>query len=638
MTNQAEADFWQIVRGADEPPAPTRQLRAGPVTAVLDGIEVRNLRLGDLELARRIYVAVRNPLWSTVAGVVRDLVIDEGGAGFKVGFDVDHDEGELVFSWRGLITGDSHGVVTYSMAGRAGRDLVYNRIGICLLLPPEMAGRPLRANEEGTLWRGQLPDDIGPQTSENGVLLALHPATDRLEVDLRSGGTFVLNFSGDLFETEDQRNWTDASFKVYSTPLTLGIPRRSKAGASIDQLVTLSLEGAPRVSVDAGPPRLEIGEPTGTHVPRIGLGLASHPPSHSPAQLGLLAALGPAHLRLDCHLDSPTWASELAEALRVCGAVGSQLELALFSVPQSAGLEELATVVAGAPVARVLVFAEGAVTNSPQETSPGELLARVRVALGDYPIVGGTDLNFCELNRTRPDFDAIDGVAWPMNPQVHAFDDASVLETPQAQAMQVATAHRFAPGKRLYVGPITLLPRYNPNLATDTSPSPSDPRQATLFGAAFTLASLKYLSESGTDAVTYYETVGRRGTIAAEKGPHGVAGVFPLFHPLADAAELAGSEVLRLSSSQPLTVTGMAARRGNLTTLFIANMTPASTVAELAGGRRHGTIRRLNAYSAATASLEPEAFRTSLGIFEGEGLSLEPYETVRVDLPTDREN
>jgi len=26
---------------------------------------------------------------------------------------------------------------------------------------------------------------------------------------------------------EDQRNWTDASFKTYSTPLALGFPHRS---------------------------------------------------------------------------------------------------------------------------------------------------------------------------------------------------------------------------------------------------------------------------------------------------------------------------------------------------------------------------------------------------------------------------
>jgi hypothetical protein len=68
-----------------------------------------------------------------------------------------------------------------------------------------------------------------------------------------------------------------------------------------------------------------------------------------------------------------------------------------------------------------------------------------------------------------------------------------------------------------------------------------------------------------------------------------------------------------MTSSQPLTTTGLAARRVGVTTLLVANMTPARTVVELEGIRRHGTIRRLNANSAATACLEA-------------------YETVRVDV------
>src|ERR1035441_8863189 len=111
LANGAEAYPWQIVRGADLPPKPWRELHAGPVTALLDGVEVRHVRLGDVELVRRIYVAVRDPLWDTVPGVVRDLVVDERGAGFEVRFEVDHDGGELTFGWQGLITGDEQGRV-----------------------------------------------------------------------------------------------------------------------------------------------------------------------------------------------------------------------------------------------------------------------------------------------------------------------------------------------------------------------------------------------------------------------------------------------------------------------------------------------------------------------------------------------
>jgi D-apionolactonase len=40
---------------------------------------------------------------------------------------------------------------------------------------------------------------------------------------------------------EDQRNWTDASFKTYSTPLELPFPVEVAAGERIFQRVVLSI-------------------------------------------------------------------------------------------------------------------------------------------------------------------------------------------------------------------------------------------------------------------------------------------------------------------------------------------------------------------------------------------------------------
>ena len=30
---------------------------------------------------------------------------------------------------------------------------------------------------------------------------------------------YILHYEGDIFETEDQRNWSDASYKTFCTPL-----------------------------------------------------------------------------------------------------------------------------------------------------------------------------------------------------------------------------------------------------------------------------------------------------------------------------------------------------------------------------------------------------------------------------------
>ena len=43
-------------------------------------------------------------------------------------------------------------------------------------------------------------------------------------------------FDGDIFEMEDQRNWTDASYKIYSTPLRLPFPCRCAAATASGSL------------------------------------------------------------------------------------------------------------------------------------------------------------------------------------------------------------------------------------------------------------------------------------------------------------------------------------------------------------------------------------------------------------------
>ena len=68
-------------------------------------------------------------------------------------------------------------------------------------------------------------------------------------------------------------------------------------------------------------------------------------------------------------------------------------------------------------------------------------------------------------------------------------------------------AKAFAAGQQLFVGPVTLKRPYNAYAIVADSdevgalPESVDPRQASLLGAAWTLASGKHLSEQGANAV-----------------------------------------------------------------------------------------------------------------------------------------
>ena len=64
-------------------PSPTL-LRAGPLALAFDRGELRWLRLGDREVLRGIYAAVRAPDWSTVPGALENLLVESSADGFSV--------------------------------------------------------------------------------------------------------------------------------------------------------------------------------------------------------------------------------------------------------------------------------------------------------------------------------------------------------------------------------------------------------------------------------------------------------------------------------------------------------------------------------------------------------------------------
>ena len=61
----------------------------------------------------------------------------------------------------------------------------------------------------------------------------------------------------------------------------------------------------------------------------------------------------------------------------------------------------------------------------------------------DTSVGGGTRANFTELNRLRPAPGELDAATYAINPQVHAFDEASILETPATVALTVRDARTF---------------------------------------------------------------------------------------------------------------------------------------------------------------------------------------------------
>ncbi len=307
-------------------------------------------------------------------------------------------------------------------------------------------------------------------------------------------------------------------------------------------------------------------------------------------------------------------------------------------------------------VARVLVFAGGpGFSATDGSTTPARLVRAVRErlagVLGGVPFASGTNQFFTELNRNRPETDGVDGIAYSMNPQVHAADDLSLMENLEPQAETVRMTRALGGGLPVFVGPVTLVGRSGP---FPGGPPPLgglagnvDVRQASLFCAAWTVGSLRQLAGAGTDALTYFSTRGHRGIIELDDPDHLDArfpsrpgDVFPVYHVLADVADLEQeqAEVVLSASADPRRVELVAMRDEKRVRVLVANLTQRPQTAALALPEP-GPVeaRMLDASTAPAAMRDPGAYRRSSHEMRREedgtvALELPPFAVCRIDV------
>jgi hypothetical protein len=503
-----------------------RHLRAGPLSLQFEQGDLRYIRFGEREIVRRLYVATRDRNWGTAPTMLSNVQMDVRDDNFRIRYDCSHRLNDIDFQWRGELIGDGQGTITFSMDGVARSTFLRNRIGFCILHPVrECAGQPcVVEHPDGAREQGVFPQFIAPHQPFKEIQAISYEVMPDVHAEMR--------FDGDIFEMEDQRNWTDASFKTYCTPLRLPIPATVEAGTRITQSVTLQLHTQSVLQEDVG--HVAPGEVTislqperHTALPRIGLGAASHGQPLSMREIERLRALHLSHLRVDLDLTREGYGEDLRRAATEAEALGVPLEVAVFVSDQAASeLQMLAQKVL--PQVRVRAWAWLVFHVAEKSTSAQWVeLARQHLHSFDPDARFGTGTNayFTELNRTRPPTHLLGLVCYPITPQVHAFDNASLVETAAAQAITVESARQFANGRPIVVSPVTLKMRFNPDASgPELPPAPGqlprqvDVRQMSLFGAGWTLASMKYLAESGCASVTYYETTGWRGVMETARG------------------------------------------------------------------------------------------------------------------------
>lgn len=618
--------------GKDETLPERIKLQAGPLQMVYENGDLRSIQWEDNEILRRIYVAVRDRNWGTVINVFSDVEIDVHEDSFRILYQAVNQAGDINFHWRGLITGEADGTITFSMDGVAQSTFLRNRIGFCVLHPAACAGSPCVVEHvDGTQSNSFLPLYIEPDQPVQ-PFAEMRAVSHQVEPGLWA----EIQFSGDIFEMEDQRNWTDASFKTFCTPLRIPYPVEVQEGTHLAQSIQLILKKDPAIISYSDKIQSEqindlvlTFDPGATPLPLppIGLGTASHGQQLNAKETERLRALHLDHLRVDVDLSTPDLRKILALAMNDANALGIKLDVGLHISGQAeremsdfAGLiKELRP-----PVRCWLVYIADKKSSEVMATAEAVGLARQYFdkLIPGAKFVAGTNADLIFLQRSVLPLQQIDLATFAIVPQVHAFDNTSIVETLEAQSQAVETARYRTGGLPVMISPITLKKRFNPyatgkvtTLNPGELPPQVDARQMSLFGAGWTLGSISALAQCGTASLTYYETTGWRGVMETSSGSplskefqSHPGELFPMYHVFAAVGVFAGGDVVPSQSSDPITFNGLVLRKADRTRVLLANHTPDTQTISIPALKPNAVFNHLDETNVEEAMTKPEEF------------------------------
>ena len=282
--------------GTEEVDPPSRKLTAGPLTAELENGQLRYVAFKGVEALRGIAFLVRDQNWGTYTPRIGSLSVKEDAGGFTVEYRAVCADGDQRLQYEARITGSSDGALTFDAIATPETDFVTNRTGFVVLHPARLAGQKLKVmHVDGSEEATRFPERISPSQPVFDIRALSHEAAPGLWA--------TCQMEGDAFEMEDQRNWTDASYKTYVRPLALPWGYTLAKGSRHEQSVRLSFTGGgsgaggARVS---GPVAIVLGQGLPLRMPELGVALPRGEIEAASAAVDAAAGVEAALPRLSC--------------------------------------------------------------------------------------------------------------------------------------------------------------------------------------------------------------------------------------------------------------------------------------------------------------------------------------------------
>lgn len=488
-------------------------LRYGKLQAAAVAGDLRSLTFDGVEILRGLNAPLRDENWGVVE--IETVLEEATDHSYRRRFRGKVAPVEGSFSVE--MTNERELRALFSL--KAHEAVLLNRAGLTLLHPiKDVAGSCLTLRHPGGgSTQTAFPLNVAPAQPAMNIAGMEH-AIGTLSVDIQ--------FEGDVFEMEDQRNWSDASFKTYCRPLALPRPFLLERGQIVDQSTVIRISG--EVAKVETFPRAKAER---VQLPQV---LLAHDAGSLPVSktVPLLLRAFPETTKDDLTRieDFPVGGVEVV--FDAVSDLQATVSLLIEHYPQLGRLTAL-------PRPYLKSYQpEGPWPEGPRPSDALPVLRRLlpRVALG-----GGSLTHFTEANRCPPPADS-DFITFGNSAIVHAADDRSVTQTLEALPDIFTSAAALLPAKPLHLGLFSIGMRSNPygdglaanpqgRLMTMTN---ADPRQESEYAAAYAAAVLALAAKTGCASIA----------LAMTSGPLAAAGPLASFVQFAQQTAGAMADVI----------------------------------------------------------------------------------------------
>ncbi len=478
-----------------------------------DNIFLRNIKLNNLEILKMVSFLVRDKNWNNYNPKVLNSEEYKTKNDINFIFDLQYSDKlqKLIVKNKYII---SESKLTFLSEGLFESDFWTNRIGFNLLLPlKDVIGKDVVITKESKKIKAKFPVAISPDQPFFKF--------NKIEYNFNKHYDVIIDFKGIDFEMEDQRNWGDASYKIYSGSLLDPFPYKINKGKKFYQEINIYFDKKNTNIKNLDKKIYKISEHSSLKfkMPKIGIKIKKFDEINLVKNLNfnffyfIKDFENNKENKIEQNFKKHIYLVALIDHNKDVKSVIAQIYEYINN--NKIFLNKLLI------CPKIYLNSFQPAGEWPNVPNLSKYYMEAKKFFPDKLIVGGMVTNFTELNRKRPEGE-FDVINFSLTPIVHDASDIGVMDTPEDVSYILKTLESFSNNKPIHVGPITIGMHHNPygeKLANNSENqrlemAEFDPRHDSLLGISWSVAILSQLIGENTKYLTFDSILGHHGILA----------------------------------------------------------------------------------------------------------------------------